>query len=481
MNTALAQIFQGIEYEIRGRLGNHGVFMFHVGVVLLGVSILVIIGLLIFTLFKYFKLRMKYKGVIDIDSEISGKNKALDSIVQNISSMNTEYIKAKEIFDRLKRELDLVEENAEYVSFGVYKPHYDFKMSIEYKRELERVYEQLKEMIRNKQATISKYKIQWNGSVTKGQSMVRQYTKLMLRAFNGEADSAILKVRWNNAIIMHERIEKAFEAVNKLGEMAYLSISDTYKELKIKELELTHEYEEKLNQEKEEQRKIREQMREEEKVRREIEEAKRDAEDEEARYQKALEKAKKDVEKAKGEELDELNRKIVELTEKLNEATALKERAISRAQMTKSGHVYVISNIGSFGENVFKIGMTRRLEPLDRVDELGDASVPFDFDVHAMIYSENAPALENELQAKFEDRRVNLVNPRREFFATAIDEIEKTVKDKGLNVQFSKLAEARQYRETLKIRQTLIAAPVDSKPTVKEFPESLSLEQNKES
>lgn len=113
------------------------------------------------------------------------------------------------------------------------------------------------------------------------------------------------------------------------------------------------------------------------------------------------------------------------------------------AQLTRSGHVYVISNLGSFGENVFKIGMTRRLEPMDRIRELGDASVPFDFDVHAMIYCEDAPSLECAFQARFEGRAINLVNPRKEFFAVSIEQIEAVVREKGLNIELTKLAEAR--------------------------------------
>jgi hypothetical protein len=122
------------------------------------------------------------------------------------------------------------------------------------------------------------------------------------------------------------------------------------------------------------------------------------------------------------------------------------------AELTKAGYVYVISNIGSFGENVFKIGMTRRLEPMDRVRELGDASVPFAFDVHAMVYDEDAPALESELHRHFADRSVNLVNMRKEFFNVGIDEIEAFAKERKLKMAVTRLAEAREFRETLAIR-----------------------------
>lgn len=253
---------------------------------------------------------------------------------------------------------------------------------------------------------------QWEvgGSRREGQKMTNHYMKLMLRAFNNECDSAVLKVKWNNIFNMEERIKKAFDAINKLGTIHNIQITDEYLNLKLDELHLAHEYQEKLYQEKEEQRQIREQMREEEKVRLEIARAQKEAETEEIRYQRALQQTQKELAKATGEELGKLNAEIRLLQSQLAEAQAKRERAISRAQMTKSGHVYVISNIGSFGQNVYKIGMTRRLEPEERVKELGDASVPFPFDIHALIYSENAPELEGALHRLFERKRVNWVN-----------------------------------------------------------------------
>ena len=209
----------------------------------------------------------------------------------------------------------------------------------------------------------------------------------------------------------------------------------------------------KIQAEKEEQRSIREQMREEEKALKELEKAAKDAQIEEERYEKALEKAKLEVEKASGAELEKLNAKIAELNANLENAHIQKERAISQAQLTKSGHVYIISNIGSFGDNIYKIGMTRRLEPLDRVKELGDASVPFDFDVHGMIYSDNAPALENTLHRHLENKRLNLANTRAEFFVTSIDEIEQIIQEFNLTVKLTKLAEAKEFRESNSIRE----------------------------
>jgi multidrug efflux pump subunit AcrB len=281
----------------------------------------------------------------------------------------------------------------------------------------------------------------------------------MLRAFNGECDAAIAKVNWGNISNMEARINKAFEAINKLGSTNEISITEEYLKLKLQELYLEFELEEQKYREKEEQRRIREQMREEEKALKEIEKIQKEAEADEERYQKALDKAKLEMEKAKEDEVEALQIKIKELQTNLEKAHEQKVRAISQAQLTKSGHVYIISNIGSFGEDVFKIGMTRRLEPLDRINELGDASVPFDFDVHGLIYSENAPELENKMHKKLESKRLNLVNYRAEFFKTSIDEIAGIVTELGLSIQLTKIAEAKEYRETasiLKSKEKLI-------------------------
>jgi len=195
-----------------------------------------------------------------------------------------------------------------------------------------------------------------------------------------------------------------------------------------------------------------EQMRDEEKALREAEKAQEEAEAEEARFQKALEKAKVELSRARGEEHARLNAKILELQGQLTEARAKSARAKSLAEMTKAGHVYIISNIGSFGEHVFKIGMTRRLEPMERVRELGAASVPFPFDVHAMVYDEDAPALEAAFHQRFKDRSVNLVNTRKEFFQVDLSEIEAFAKQRGLAMAFTKIAEAREYRESVAMR-----------------------------
>ncbi|HHF3848711.1 TPA: GIY-YIG nuclease family protein, partial [Haemophilus influenzae] len=220
-----------------------------------------------------------------------------------------------------------------------------------------------------------------------------------------------------------------------------------YLALKLKELMATYEYALKKEEEKAEQARIKEEMREEARAQRELEKAQAEAERAQRDAEKELENARKLLEKDQANA--ELQARFAELEQKYKEAQAQSERVKSQAQLTKSGHVYVISNIGSFGENVFKIGMTRRLEPLDRIRELGDASVPFSFDVHALIYSDNAPALETDLHKVFATYQVNRANPRKEFFKVPLEMIAEEVKKRNANIEFTMIAEAAEYRQSL--------------------------------
>ena len=152
-----------------------------------------------------------------------------------------------------------------------------------------------------------------------------------------------------------------------------------------------------------------------------------------------------------------MEKRIAELEKTLAEAHEASERARAMAEMTKSGYVYIISNVGSFGENVVKIGLTRRLDPEDRVRELGDASVPFGFDIHAMVYSDEAPSLEYALHQEFADRRINLTNFRKEFFSVGLDEVEKAVSKLAPTASFFKDREAQEWHETLAKRNQVLA------------------------
>ncbi|WP_299772454.1 DUF4041 domain-containing protein [uncultured Pseudoteredinibacter sp.] len=277
----------------------------------------------------------------------------------------------------------------------------------------------------------------------------RTAIKFVLDAFNGKVDSILSKVKHDNYGKLEQEIKDSYTVVNMHGEaFRNARITELYLTARIRELKWSVAVNELKIQEREEQKAIREQMREEERARKEIEKAIREAEKEEKMLQKAMEKARKELAAAGDAEREKFERQLEELTSKLSEAEAKNQRALSMAQQTRRGHVYVISNEGSFGENVYKIGMTRRLEPMDRVKELGDASVPFPFDVHAIINSEDAPTLENELHNFFSHARLNKVNLRKEFFSTTIAEIRQAVEDYDLEVHWTMSAEAAEYRES---------------------------------
>ncbi len=351
--------------------------------------------------------------------------------------------------DALRKELESVEEALEIQSFGFYKPRYSFASAEEYKARLGVIREKQKDMITLKRAAHCDKEWTVSGSAAQGKKMVERQTKLMLRAFNGESDAAIAKVRYDNVVTLEQRIRKSRLDVNKLGESQGVVITEEYLEAKLAELYLVHEHREKVQEEREEQRRVREELREEQKALDEAAKAESEAEKEERRYQAALTKARAELAAATGAQHDKLEGLVTKLETELKDAIDRKAKAIARAQLTRSGHVYVLSNIGSFGEGVFKIGMTRRFEPLERVDELGDASVPFPFDVHAIIYCEDAPTLENALHKAFAQRRLNMVNHRKEYFRVTLDEIRDEVqKQHGRLVTFMLDAEAEQWRKT---------------------------------
>lgn len=399
------------------------------------------------------KRKVLHENIVQIEDSINERIKKRDSIEEEIENLKSDYKTKKIIYDDIVKELSILGEDLEDLSFGLYKPHFEFDYSESYKVKLTEIKELQRTAVRDKEAAFCSTNWTVNDSVREGRKLTNRNIKLMLRAFNGECDAAVSNVRWNNILKLEERIKKSFELINSLGETSAIYIQESYLALKLNELRLTFEYAEKKHEEKEEQRRIREQMREEQKVLKEIELAKREAEKEESKYMELLDKAKLEIQKKHGEELIKFNERIKQLENELAKARELKERAISRAQITKSGHVYIISNVGSFGKDVYKIGMTRRLEPIDRVYELSGASVPFSYDIHGMIYSEDAPGLENELHKIFDHKRVNRVNTRKEFFKVTLDEVEDEIKKIDENLELIKIAEARQYRETMRIEE----------------------------
>lgn len=371
--------------------------------------------------------------------------KKIDDLKSHLIQLGNEIKSAKKQKDELILQIDQYENDLYLLDSGFYHLEYDFENAETYKAELDGIMQRQKEMIKAKFA-IKLHDFQKPRSSERIQ-------KLALRAFNGEADALTFEVNFKNINAFIDKLKKIYDQINKILENYSISISPEYLDLKIKQLKLAYEYQFRKNAEKEEQKAIKEQMKEEEKARAEIEKAIQDAEREERKYHDAIKKAKEDLIKAADKEKAAAT--IARLEAALSEAMSRLEKAKSMAQLTKSGYVYIISNIGSFGDNIYKIGMTRRLEPMDRVNELGDASVPFSFDVHGMIYSENAPELENRIHKILEDKRVNKINKKREFFTVTIEELQEVINKSGYKIELTKMAKAEQYYQTLQIDKEL--------------------------
>lgn len=373
-----------------------------------------------------------------------------------ISSLEKEIKTLSDEIGEKKSQVVELDETILLQEFGLYSPIYDFANSEIYKERLNAIRSKQKDMVLNKTAATCSVTWTVDGSTTQGRVMTNQNIKQILRCFNDECDMLISKVKFSNITAFVNKIRKSYDALNRMNTKNAVSISNEYLELKISEMQLAYEYAVKKQEEKEEQRRMREQMKEEARLLKEIEEARRDIEKEQKHYNNALEKLNIQIEFCNELEKEVLLEKKMEIEKHLSDLDIAIKDIDYREANKRAGYVYIISNIGSFGENIYKIGMTRRLDPTERVNELGDASVPFKFDVHAMIFSEDAPALENALHHAFENKKVNMVNERREFFHVTLEEIEEVVKTNyDKTVEFIKIPQAEQYRESQKLRLAL--------------------------
>lgn len=403
-------------------------------------------------------LETRFSSILSIEDEAARLHVEVKEIKQGVERYREDYNTKRQTLERLKQKLAVYDEALSFAELGHYEPHFDFGDSEIYKEKIRDVRDLQKMMMSDKQATICPSDWTVDGSRAKGQTMINRQTRLTLRAFNNECEAAIANTRWNNVVAMEKRILNAAKQINSANDSMNLTINEDYVALKLEELHLTHEYREQQKAEKEERAELARAEREEKKL---LAEAAA-AEKEEGKYLDLLERARREA------HVDEA--RVAELEAALAEAHDKSERARSMAEMTKCGYVYVISNIGSFGDEVFKIGLTRRLDPNDRVKELGDASVPFGFDVHAMIYSEEAPALESALHKEFEGKRVNTANMRKEFFSIDLDSIEAAVRKLAPEASFFKDREAQEWHETLARRKVRLSK---LQPEHDEFPAEL--------
>lgn len=383
--------------------------------------------------------KAKYSAIISQEAEVARLQGVASALTSDIDALRKSYAEKRAHFERLESQVAIYDERLAFAELGIYEPHFDFTDSEEFKAKIVEVRDRQKAMVSAKQAALCPTEWTVDGSKAKGATMINRQMRLTMRAFNNECEAAIANVRWNNVVAMEKRVLSAAAAIDKENTSMSLTLNDRFVALKIEELRLTHEYREQLKREKEERAEMARAEKEEKKLLAEAEAAER----EEAKYQALLEKARKE---ANG---DGNAQRIAELEAALAAAHLASERARAMAEMTKSGYVYIISNVGSFGDDVVKIGLTRRLDPDDRVRELGDASVPFSFDIHAMIYSDAAPALEAALHREFAERRINMSNFRKEFFRVSLDDVEAAVARLAPTAGFFKDREAQEWHETL--------------------------------
>lgn len=387
----------------------------------------------------------KYRAIADLDTEKSRLEKVIEELKSELEKLSGEIEEKKDQIVELDDSILLQE-------YGLYSPIYDFANLELYKERLDEVRSEQKRMIRDHCAAVCDKEWTVDGSIAKGRAMTSQNIKQIVRCFNDECDVLISKVKFNNIVAFKEKIEKSADALNKMNSKNCVRLTNEYVKSKIEELNLSYEYAVKKQEEKEEQKRIREQLREEAKLAKEIEDARKDIEKEKKHYTNALAKIELQLDNADETERELLLQKKTEIEGHLEDLEVAMKDIDYREANKKAGYVYIISNIGSFGENVYKIGMTRRLDPMERVDELGDASVPFKFDVHALIFCDDAPSLEAALHRAFDDKKMNMINGRKEFFHVSLQEIEDVVRDNfDKSVEFVQVPEAEQYRETLRI------------------------------
>lgn len=384
-------------------------------------------------------LANKEKEKSDINNDISKYKSQLDGIIREISN------KRKELID--------VEDAIELQECAIYEPRYDFATSLQYKEELDEVRQYQKDMIKDKSAVI--YSENWtvDGSLAKGKKMTNGNIKVILRCFNSECEAAINKIKYNNIHTIEKRIQTSFNILNQAFKTAKVAITDDYLNLKFDELYLGYEFEKKKAEEKEALREQREKEREEKALQKEVENKKKKINKEITHLQKLVEELNLRLAETKDEnEKNDILAQLTAANQNIKDYTDEEKELDYRLENLGAGYVYIISNIGAFGKDIFKIGVTRRLDPLERINELSSASVPFKFDVHALIFSYNAYQLETELHNKFSNNRVNKVNNRKEFFKVSIDELEKELMNyKDLTIEFTKIPDAEEYNESLKI------------------------------
>ncbi|ASR36226.1 hypothetical protein BAY61_15800 [Prauserella marina] len=352
---------------------------------------------------------------------------------------NTQYAIQRHQLAKLSAEVVQTSDAAVMQDAGVYFYRHVLADAEGYKQRLAAIRQQMQTMIKRKTAVRGSESFHYNNSLAHGRRFVADLSKLMLRAYNAEADVCVRVLKAGNLDSAVSRLETSVRVTAKLGAMAAIRINPEYHALRVLELELTADYLAKKQQEREAERERKAQLREERLAMKEYLREQERLRKEQQHYRNAIAALRGGADPA---ELAELEAKLADIGEAL-------EGVRERAANIRAGYVYVISNVGAFGDNVVKIGMTRRLDPMDRVRELGDASVPFRFDVHALFFAQDAVGIENELHRRLGDRRVNKVNLRREFFRASPAEVKALLHElAGSLLDYTDAAEAPEYRQS---------------------------------
>lgn len=414
------------------------------------------------------------KNKNDLEAEIISKQDTLKTIADELNKYG-EKVSLKESIEQDKLEISKLENKIQELknqiisyddqinieSFGLYNPHYSFTSSVEYKQKLDDVRQLQKSLIKDGTAGVITEQLLFNNSLAEGKKVQNQNIKQLIRTFNVECEAAINKVTLSNMKRIENRINRSFETLNNLNVGNLIKLSPTYLRLKLDELHLAFEYEQKKAEEKEILREQREKEKEERKAQAEIERQRKAVEKERKKQAEHFKQAEALL-KEKMENLTNnddpkyksLQDEVAKLKTQLAELDEKEASLDYRENHSTAGYVYIISNIGAFGKNVFKIGVTRRLEPLARIKELSSASVPFSFDVHALIFSDDAYKLETDLHNYFDKYRVNKVNNRKEFFGITINQVKEALnKYYNQTFEFTEIPEAEEYRKSLELMQ----------------------------
>ena len=399
------------------------------------------------------KMSIEQMDAFELQQSIIDKKKELDELNSNVEKLSTEKKTLADKLNELSQKIDNANSTIEMQEYGLYEPKYDFATSLGYKEKLTEIRKNQKEMIRKKVAV--DYREDWtvDGSKAKGTKMTNDSIKLVLRAFNNECEAAINKVKYSNYDSIQKRIERSYEQINKLTSVTQVSISYYYLDSKLEELALAYEYAKKKEQATEELREQRQREREEKALQKEVAQKKKVIDKEINHFKNVIAELQEKLKSITDDnEATAINKQLSELEQKIDERDHEKEELDYRTANASAGYVYIISNIGSFGKDVFKIGVTRRLDPTERISELSSASVPFKFDIHALIFSYDAYKLETELHNYFDNYKINKVNNHKEFYKIPIEKIkEKLAEYKELTIDFEEMADAEEYRQTLAI------------------------------